>query len=158
VGTKIGIESPVHIAGNRVVAKTLEEMADSAENVANEVLALKDRTVNSEAILTDIAKFGTQTIKVSEHTMKALLTGDITMANGAVEMVEEAENDERKLTQKVLAHVKDPAVAAGLRIVVWNLGQITKYCRMIGEVTINRILEKPSPICEYLLIPETRPP
>jgi phosphate uptake regulator len=158
VGTKIGIESPVHIAGNRVVAKTLEEMADSAENVANEVLALKDRQINSETILADIAKFGAQTIKVSEQTVKALLTGDIGLANASVEMVEEAENDERKLTQKVLAHIKDPVVAVGLRIVVWNLGQVTKYCRMIGEVTINRILEKPSPICEYLLVPETRPP
>jgi len=156
VGTKIGIESPVHIAGNRVVAKTLEEMADSAESVADEVLALKDRQINSEAILADITKFGAQTIKVSEQTMKAMLTGDIGMANAAVEMVEEAEEDERKLTQKVLTHVKDPASAAGLRIIVWNLGQVTKYCRMIGEVTINRVLEKPSPICEYLPIPETR--
>ena len=156
VGTRIGIESPVHIAGNRVVAKTLEEMADSAESVATEVIALKDRQINSEAILTDIAKFGAQTIKVAEQTMKGLLTGDIVLANAAVEMVEEAEDDERKLTQKVLAHVKDPTAAAGLRIVVWNLGQVTKYCRMIGEVTINRVLEKPSPICEYLPIPEAR--
>ena len=156
VGTKIGIESPVHIAGNRVVAKTLEEMADSAESVADEVLALKDRQINSDAILADIAKFGAQTIKVSEQTMKGLLTGDIGMANAAVEMVEEAGEDERKLTQKVLTHVKDPASAAGLRIIVWNFGQVTKYCRMIGEVTINRVLEKPSPICEYLPIPETR--
>jgi len=156
VGTKIGIESPVHIAGNRVVAKTLEEMADSAESIATEVIALKDRQINSEAILTDIAKFGAETIKVSEQTMKGLLTGDIALANAAVEMVQEAEDAERKLTQKVLAHVKDPAAAAGLRIVVWNLGQVTKYCRMIGEVTINRVLEKPSPICEYLPIPEGR--
>jgi phosphate uptake regulator len=158
VGTKIGIESPVHIAGNRVVAKTLEEMADAAENVANEVLALKDRPVNSEAILGDIAKFGAQIVRVSDQTMKGLLTGDITLANSAVEMVEDAENEERKLTQKVLSHVKDPTVAAGLRIVVWNLGQVAKYCRMIGEVTINRILEKPSPICEYLVTPEPRVP
>lgn len=156
VGTKIGIESPVHIAGNRVVAKTLEEMADSAESVANEVIALKDRQINSDAILTDIAKFGAQTVKISEQTMKGLLTGDIALANGAVELVEEAEEDERRLTQKVLTHVKDPASAAGLRIIVWNLGQVTKYCRMIGEVTINRVLEKPSPICEYLPIPEAR--
>jgi len=156
VGTKIGIESPVHIAGNRVVAKTLEEMADSAECVANEVLALKDRTINSEAILGDIAKFANQILKVSDQTMKGLLTGDIAVANDSVEAVEACENDERKLTQKVLAHVKDPVVAVSLRIVVWNLGQIAKYCRMIGEVTINRILEKPSPICEYLVAPEMR--
>lgn len=156
VGTKIGIESPIHIAGNRVVAKTLEEMADSAENIAKEVLELKDRQINSESILGDIAKFGAQTIKVSDQTMKGLLTGDISLANGAVEMVENSEGEERKLTQKVLTHVKDPAVAVGLRVIVWNLGQVSKYCRMIGEVTINRVLERPSPICEYIPIQENR--
>jgi phosphate uptake regulator len=154
VGAKIGIESPLHIAGNRVVAKTLEEMADSAENIAIEVVALKDREIGSEAILNDIAKFGTQVIKISDHSIKALLTGDISLSNEAVEMVETSENDERKLSQKVLAYVKDVAVAASLRIIVWNLAQISKYCRMVGEVTINRILEKPSAICEYLPVPE----
>lgn len=154
VGTKIGIESPVHIAGNRVVAKTLEEMADSAENIATEVMTLKGREINSEAILNDIAKFGSQVIKVSDHSIKALLTGDIALSNEAVEMVGSSENDERKLTQKVLAYVKDPVTAASLRIIVWNLAQISKYCRIVGEVTINRILEKPSAICDYVPVPE----
>jgi phosphate uptake regulator len=156
VGSKIGIESPLHIPGNRVVAKTLEEMADCAESIANEVLALKDREISSETILNDISKYAGQVTKISEHTLKALLTSEIHLANEAVEMVQTAENDERKLTQKVLNYVKDASVAASLRIIVWNLGQIAKYCRMIGEVTINRILEKPSEICEYMPIQEAR--
>jgi len=149
-GSKMGIESPVHILGNRVVAKTLEEMADSAENIANEVLALKDQEMASETILNDIAKFSAQVTKLSEHSIKALLTGEIKLANEALEAVETAENDERRLTQKVLTHVKDVGVAVSLRIIVWNLGQIAKYCRIIGEVTINRIMEKPSEICRYV--------
>ncbi len=156
VGAQIGIESPVHIAGNRVVAKTLEEMADSAENIATEVISLKGKEVASEAILNDIAKFCSQVTKISDQNIKALLTGDIKLANESVEMVEGSENDERKLTQKILSYVKDPAVAASLRIVVWNLGQISKYCRMIGEVTINRIMEKPSEICDYQPLPEAK--
>ena len=156
VGSKIGIESPVHIPGNRVVAKTLEEMADCAENIANEVLALKDRDIASETILNDIAKYANQVTKISEHIFKALLTGEIHLANEGVELVQTAENDERKLTQKVLSYVKDVTVAASLRIIVWNLGQIAKYGRMIGEVTINRIMEKPSEICEYMPLQEAK--
>jgi hypothetical protein len=64
-------------------------------------------------------------------------------------MVQTKEIDERKLTQKVLTHVKDASLAASLRIIIGNLGQIAEYCRIIGEVTINRILEKPSETCEY---------
>jgi phosphate uptake regulator len=156
VGSKIGIESPLHIPGNRVVAKSLEEMADCAENIANEVLVLSDREIASETILNDIAKFANQVTKISEHILKALLTLEIHLANEGVEMVQAAENDERKLTQKVLNYVKDATVAASLRIIVWNLGQIAKYCRMIGEVTINRIMEKPSEICEYMPLQEAK--
>jgi phosphate uptake regulator len=139
-----------------VVAKTLEEMADAAENIAKEVLALEEHDIASDTILNEIAKFSNQVIKISEQSIRGLLTGEVNLANGAVEMVEDAENDERKLTQKVLTHVKDAAVAASLRIIVWNLGQIAKFCRMIGEVTINRILEKPSEICEYMPLQEAR--
>lgn len=156
VGSKIGIESPLHIPGNRVVAKTLEEMADAAENIANEVLALKDRDIASETILNEIAKFSGQINKISDHSMKALLTGEINLANEAVELVEASENDERKLTQKVLTYVKDATVASSLRVIVWNLGQIAKFCRIIGEVTINRILEKPTEICEYMPLQEAK--
>jgi len=156
VGSKIGIESPIHIPGNRVVAKTLEEMADSAESIADEVLVLKDRDIASETILNDIAKYASQVSKISDHMLKALLTSEIHLANDGVEMVQNAESDERKLTQKVLTHVRDPGAAASLRIIVWNLGQIAKYCRIIGEVTINRILEKPTEICEYLPVPEIK--
>jgi len=142
VGSKIGIESPIHIPGNRVVAKTLEEMADSAESIANEVLVLKDKEIVSEAIIHDVTRFCAQVVKISEQSMKALLTSDIILSNEAVELVETAENDERKLTQKILT-LKDVGVATSLRIIVWNLGQISKYCRIIGEITINRIMERP---------------
>ena len=151
-GSKIGIESPLHILGNRVVAKTLEEMADSAESIAKIVLALKDRQIlmATDTVLNDIAKFSAQATKIFEHSFKALLTGDINLANEALEAVEAAENDEPRLTQTVLTYVKDVSVAVSLRIIVWNLGQIAKYCRIIGEVTINRIMEKPSEICRYV--------
>jgi phosphate uptake regulator len=156
VGTKIGIESPIHIPGNRVVAKTLEEMADSAENIANEVITLKDREIVGDSILSDIAKFANEVTKTSEQSMKALLTSDILMSNEAIEKVESAENEERRLTQKVLTYVKDVNSAVSLRTIVMNLGQINKYCRIIGEVTINRILEKPTELCDYVPLAEAK--
>jgi phosphate uptake regulator len=155
VGTRIGIESPIHIPGNRVVAKTLEEMADSAENIATEVIALNNH-VAGETILNDISKFSTQVSRVSEQSIKALLTGDVRLANETIEMIEALRNDERRLNQKVVSYVKEVGAAASLRIIVWNLGQISNYCKMIGEVTINRILEKPSDICEYVPLPELK--
>mgnify|MGYP001046025664 CR=1 FL=1 len=155
VGTKIGIESSLHIAGNRVIAKILEEMADCAENIAKEVLAIRDKENPSEVVLNDIAKFKGQVMKILEQSLKALLTIDIGLSNEVIEMVESAENDERRLNQRILAQ-KEPVVAISLRTIVWNLGQISKYCRVIGEITINRFLEKPSEICDYTPMLESK--
>jgi len=148
--SKIGIDSPLQILGSRVVAKTLGQMGNSAEIIANEVLVLKDQEEINETILNDIAKFSTQVTKISKHSFKAFLVGDIKLANEAMEMVETTENDERRLIQKVLMHVKDAIVAASLRIIIRSLAQTAKCCRTIGEITINRIIEKPSEICEYV--------
>lgn len=71
------------------------------------------------------------------------------LANEAMEMVETMKDDERRLTQRALTHVKDASAAASIRIIIRSLGQISRYCRIIDEVTINRIMEKPSEICEY---------
>jgi phosphate uptake regulator len=146
----IGIGSPFHIVGDRVVAKMLEEMADSAENIAKEVLALKDQDTARAPIFSEIAKFAGQVTKISEQSLKGFLTGEVNLANDAIEIVENAENDERRLAQKTSTHVKDANLAAGLRIITWNLGQIAKYSRIIGEVTINRIMENPTEICMFL--------
>jgi phosphate uptake regulator len=148
----IGIEYPFHIVGDRVVAKMLEEMADSAENIADEIVALKDRDMAREPILNEVAKFAGQVTKISEQSLNGFLTGEINLANAAVEIVENAENDERRLAQKVLTSAKDASLASSLRIVTWNLIQIAKYSRIIGEVTINRIMEKPTEICTFLPI------
>jgi hypothetical protein len=88
--------------------------------------------------------------------MKALLTSDILVANDAIERVETSENEERRLTQKVITSVKEVTVAVSLRTIVLNLGIINKYCRIIGEVTINRILEKPTDICDYVPLAEVK--
>jgi len=145
----IGIESPFHIPGDRVVAKMLEEMADSAENIAYEIVALKDRDMAREPILNEVAKFARQVAKIAEQSLKGFLTGEINLANEAIEIVENTQNDERMLTQKVLTSVKDANLAASLRIITWSLAQIAKYSRIIGEVTINRVIEKPSEICTF---------
>ena len=152
---KIGIESSLHLLGNRVVAKTLQEMAHSARDIANEISALEDMEMTDENVASDITKFARQVNRISKQSIEALFTGEIEHANEAVEMTLAAENDERKLTQKILTHVKDVSQATSLRIIVRNLGQTAKYCKIICEITINRIMENPSEICTYL--PDSKP-
>jgi len=147
VGAKIGIESPTHVAGNRIVVKTLEEMADSAENIAKEVVTMKGTNGASESILEGISKFSVMVQSVSDKVMKALLTLDVKLANDAIANSEAAIREQRKLTERILTSVKDVSIAVSLRTIVWNLAEIAKFAKIIGEIAINRTLEAPSEIC-----------
>lgn len=150
VGVKIGIESPLHVAGNRVIAKTLESMADNAEVMAMEVIAIQHEKYEvSSSIIEGIQKLSDNVRNISEKTLKALLTLDIKLANDAVEMVVGNEKETRRLIEKILATVKNVPVAVGLRQVVWNLGQLASSASVISEVSINRVLEQSSDIARY---------
>jgi len=148
----VGIESPLHIVGNRVVAKSLEEMADCAEKIAKEVLRFKNKNqLNAESrILKEIAQLDEMVRKVSEKTGKALFSREITLPNQVIEEVDSIDVAERKLVERMLSQVSDVGLAVGLRSIVMSLRQIAEYCDIIAEITINRILETSSDICKLV--------
>ena len=101
-------------------------------------------------MFTEIARFATQVSRISGLGFEAFLAGEIESANEAVDMVQIAENDARTLTDHVLSCVKKAGVAARFRTMISSLTQIAKYSGIVGEVTINRIMEKSTEICECL--------
>jgi phosphate uptake regulator len=150
VGVKIGIESPLHVAGNRVIAKSLESMADHAEEMALEAIAIKGEKYEiSPSVLDGIEKLSSSVRSIAEKTIKALVTLDIKLANDTVEMDESTEKESRKLIERILASVRNVPVAVALRHVVSSLGEMASNCGIISEVTINRVLEKPGEIVRY---------
>lgn len=145
---KIAIEHPQHVLGNRVVAKGLEEMADYAETMAKETLKLLDMNyVPSEKMVTALKEMSDFVHKMSDHTMQAFFTLDVRMANDVIENVEKLEEEREKLTEMILTEEKNVRAAVSLRHLVGSLGQIAKYCVMIAEITINRIMEESNEIC-----------
>src|SRR5207245_7558565 len=52
VAKGVGIEGPMHVVGNRIIAKSLEQMADSASHVALEAQKLKGEGKNGDTKIT----------------------------------------------------------------------------------------------------------
>src|SRR5438034_9721629 len=52
VAKEVGIEGPMHVVGNRGIAKSLEQMADSASHVALEAQKLKGDGKNADPKIT----------------------------------------------------------------------------------------------------------
>lgn len=160
---RIGITSPLHLVGNRVVAKDLEEMGDSAEAIARETLVMLKEKLPNARILSDVANFNAKVRAVSEKAVKAFLALDMKMANEAIAQAKETKLLEKQLAESLCERCES-IVASGcgvstnvrLRSIVWNIAQIAGYANMISEITMNRTLEAPSDICNWDIVGDVR--
>ncbi len=144
----MGIQSPLHVVGNRVIAKSLEEMGDAAERIAQEAISLaKMKKKIPKDVANGLLHYSRAVEELSEKTMKALFDQDIRLTNEVIEDGNAVALEERDLTERILTNNGDIKMAVALREVVSNLRQMAEYCNTIAELTMNRILESSSDYC-----------
>lgn len=147
IAGEIGIESPLHATGNRVVAKALEEIADVTAAISKETMSLAAMEFKMETKTTqDLQKFSSLVQSIFGKTMKAFLNRDLKLANETLNSINQVDAEQRVLADG-LAKQSDPRVNYSLMAILWNLGRILGYCKIIAEVTITRFLRQSSPIC-----------
>ena len=150
VAKEVGIEGAMHVVGNRVIAKSLEQMADLASHVALEALKLKGEAKNADGRLTKgLLELSDKVRSLIEDSFNALMKGDLKKSNEVIERVAACEALERSLTEVVMRSVKEVNVAVGLRSIIWDVGQMAQDAEAIAEVAINRKLESPSDFCQW---------
>ncbi len=150
IAKKISVEDPLHLLGDRMVAKDIEEMADYSESTAKEILKILDLGYRpSDEILKSIKKMSNSVQRVSNEAMEAFFARDAKRANSVIEEVETFEQLETDLVEKILAQVDNLRAAISLRSVVRNISQIAMYCNMISEITINRAMEQANEISKF---------
>lgn len=153
IAKEVGIEGFMHILGDRVVTKTFEEMADRASAMAEEYIRLKDRKyVIRPSIAKQLKELNSIVQKLSDTALRALMTKNVKQANEVIEAVSSLEERERTLTESTLSEIEDLALAVGLRTIILNLTQIGKYCETIAEIAMNRMLESPSEVVEWVKV------
>jgi phosphate uptake regulator len=150
IANKIGIVNSVHLVGNRVVAKSLEEMADCAENIAKEIIVLLENKIQiPEEISNKLSLMFNEINKISEKSMNAFFNLNIKNANSVIEEIVHLKEEERRLDELILIKVNsDVRSVISLKSILWNLRQIANYCITLSEVTINRTIETSSDICK----------
>jgi len=160
---KIGVESSLHIVGGRTVAMVLEKIGDLSEGIANEVITILNSKYKLEKpILNDLDIMYQKIHKIYDDSTKAFFTKDILGANNALEDIIGLYQEKDKLTENILSsytksvdsknnpnNVVGIDVYVSLRSIIWRFSQIADYSGTICEITINRILEKPSEICHF---------
>lgn len=143
ISGKIGLESPLHTSGDRVSAKTIEEIGRIILEVTEEIVNFKEIGMNiDEKALSRIEDLALRAQDSFDMTMEGLLTPDVQTIEKAMERIDGTLKLERELMLEMLE-----SEYPHTRAIISDFGQLARYCSIIIEIALNRLLRKSSKVC-----------
>jgi len=143
ISGKIGLESPLHTSGDRVSAKTIEEIGRIILEVTEETINFREAGSSVDTdVLGSVERLAHAAGDAFDATMESLLAPEIRTIQKAMEHIDSAVNLEREVTTQFV-ELEYP----NLRGIISDFGQIARYCSIIIEIALNRLLRKTSRIC-----------
>jgi phosphate uptake regulator len=141
LAAEIGIESPLHASGDRVSAKTLDEIGGIISDIAEELTRLKGRGTRVDPKVTSrVRRLAEKAGEAFNTTVESLLTPDIDLIGRSMALVEETLKLEKEMTDEMLASEE----FAYARVLASHFGQLARYCNIIIEIASHRLLRKTS--------------
>lgn len=141
LAAEIGIESPLHASGDRVSAKTLDEMGSIIQDVAEELARLRGLGTKMDPKVTaSIRSLAEKAKEAFNTTMESLLTSDVKLIGRSLALVEETMQLEKEIAHQLL----ESGEYGYARVLVSYFGQLARYCNIIIEIASHRLLRKTS--------------
>ncbi len=141
LASEIGIESPLHASGDRVSAKTLDEIGSLIKDVAEELVRLRGLgTKMDPGVAASIRRLASKAGEAFNTTVESLLTPDIKLVGKSVSLVQQAIELEKEITHEML----ESGEYGYARVLVSQFGQLARYCNIIIEISSHRLLRKSS--------------
>jgi phosphate uptake regulator len=141
LASEIGIESPLHASGDRVSAKTMDEIGAIIQDIAEEVARLRGLGTRMDPkVIASIRKLAEKAREAFNTTVESLLTPDIKLIGRSLALVDETMQLEMEVTHELL----ESEGSAYARVLVSYFGQLARYCNIITEIASHRLLRKTS--------------
>lgn len=143
ISSKIGLESPLHTSGDRVSAKTIEEIGRITLELTEEMVSFREAGIRiEEKTMTRIEDLAKSANDSFEATIESLLAPEIHVIETALAKIDATLSLEREITRD-LSEPEQPH----LRAIISDFGQLARYCNIIIEIALNRLLRKTSKVC-----------
>jgi len=145
---EIGLTKPRDCLGYRLIAKSIERIADHAVGIARNVLRIKSPL--DEDICVGFREFSTFAIAGFDDAVKSLFAKDYSLADDVIERKRRIETMEREEIREILAAELDAESISSLRLIVDSLRRTIEYASDIAEVVLNlTILEEKQQLAIY---------
>ena len=150
---EMGFESPKEFLGYRILAHNIENIGDTAVEIAKNTLALKkmlgekifDEFKPIDDLCTRIIEFNLFCKTLLDTSLKALFKRDYDLANETMSRYASTGLSlEKESVDLMLRHKMAPNIAFLIRLVLSSSKKMMEYSRDIAEITLNRTVEEKS--------------
>jgi len=136
---EMGIESPHHCLGYRLIVKNIERVGDHATAIAKDLLEFKKPIRKS--ILEPIQEMNNFSLSVLDEACLSLFKRDFSQAERTVEKTLEISRYEKKILDSIRA-LRNDEESYRVRRMNENIRRISEYASDIAEIVLNMTIEK----------------
>ena len=133
---KIGFSDARDCLGYRLIAKSIERIADHASRMAQIIPAIDRDSINNE-IIALMSKMSDISVNVCQNAMKALYQLNIKQANQAIVKSNEIIKLEKEIIERILHTKLSIMTTIGLRLILESIRRIAEYGTDIAEIAMN---------------------
>jgi len=143
MASEIGIESPLHASGDRIMTKALDEISKIVLDMSQELANMKAMGVVMDRNAAEkIRLLAAATRSAFNTTAESLQTPDAKLLREAVRLTNEALELEKLIAREIVG-MEDRGSS---RMLVSYFGQVARYCNVMMEIAFHRLLRKTSRI------------
>jgi phosphate uptake regulator len=146
---KIGL-GKLNILNIAALIGILERMADWGEKIGKSMIKIENQGAG-RGLIKEIHRLSEEAFAIHSKAMESIFTGDIELANTAIESYKKfIEQEEEKLVQKLYSYRSDSISVVNLRHILSAINRMAEIGAEIAELSINQALEKPTELCKEI--------
>jgi len=132
---EIGLSSPRDCLGYRLIAKSVERIADHSSLIAEHAAQLQEALTPRLAVrVKELSEFSSL---LFQEASQALFRKDYSMADRVLARQDQAEKLEAEIEKQIYKQNLSPEGISGLRLILESLRRIGEYATDIAEIVLN---------------------
>jgi phosphate uptake regulator len=137
---EIGLSSPRDCLGYRLIAKSVERVADHSSLIAEHATKLREAlTPKLAARIKELSEFSSL---LFQEASQALFRSDYSMADRVLARQDETEKLEAEIEKQIYKQNLSPEDMSALRLILESLRRIGEYATDIAEIVLNMTVSK----------------
>lgn len=137
---EMGLEEPRNCLGYRLIAKSVERIADHAVIIAKDIIEI-GRPLNKDIIdrITAMSYFA---LEVLDDSCLSMFKRDYEAADKAIEKARKIEEMERAILRSVSKPLKDINESYRIKLITENVRRVAEYASDIAEIALNMTVQQ----------------